>query len=78
MLAVCELEYCLQNNEAEALSISRREPYIAPINAIQVSLLRRFRADLAADPDGQALDSPWRGPLLRSINALAAGRRHTG
>ncbi|MDO6462429.1 phosphoenolpyruvate carboxylase [Granulosicoccaceae sp. 1_MG-2023] len=78
VLAVCELDYCLQNNEAEALSIKRREPYVEPINAIQISLLRKFREDLAKDPEGQAEDSPWRAPLLRSINALAAGRRHTG
>jgi phosphoenolpyruvate carboxylase len=49
-------------------SIRLRNPYVDPINAVQVSLLRRYRGgDEAAAP-----------ALLRSIAGIAAGLRNTG
>ena len=56
------------------LSLSRREPYLLPLNHIQLVLLRRHRDErLAAEEREQ-----WLTPLLRSINAIAAGLRNTG
>jgi phosphoenolpyruvate carboxylase len=52
-----------------ATSLERRAPYIDAVNAVQVQLLRRVRADA-----GDA----WRQPLLLSINAVAAGMRNIG
>ncbi len=52
-----------------ATSLERRAPYIDAVNAVQVQLLRRVRADA-----GDA----WRHPLLLSINAIAAGMRNIG
>jgi phosphoenolpyruvate carboxylase len=52
-----------------ATSLERRAPYVDAVNAIQVQLLRRVRADA-----GDA----WRHPLLLSINAVAAGMRNIG
>lgn len=76
VLEVTELTTCLENNPAEALSIQRREPYIEPINQIQISLLNRFReAEKTRDENAVNI---WLGPLLRSINAMASGRRNTG
>ena len=49
-------------------SIQLRNPYVDPMNAIQVELLARYRrGDARAEP-----------PLLRSIAGIAAGLRNTG
>jgi phosphoenolpyruvate carboxylase len=49
-------------------SIRLRNPFVDPINAIQVELLRRHRAG----------DETARRPLLRSIAGVAAALRNTG
>jgi phosphoenolpyruvate carboxylase len=54
-------------------SIRLRNPYVDPMNAIQVELLRRFRADEAGDDRERV-----RRPLLRSIAGIAAALRNTG
>jgi phosphoenolpyruvate carboxylase len=56
------------------LSLSRREPYLDPLNQIQPMLLRRYR-DTGLE---QVARESWLDPLLRSINAIAAGMRNTG
>jgi phosphoenolpyruvate carboxylase len=61
----------LGDNDVLRVGLSRRYPYLDPLNAIQVTLLRRFRAE--EDPDNR-----WLLPLLRSVNAIAAGMRNTG
>ena len=49
-------------------SIGIRNPYVDPMNAIQVELLRRFRARRRGA----------RLPLMRSIAGIAAALRNTG
>ena len=49
-------------------SIELRNPYVDPMNAIQVELLAAFRAG----------DERARRPLLRSIAGIAAALRNTG
>jgi phosphoenolpyruvate carboxylase len=49
-------------------SIQLRNPYVDPMNAIQVELLRRFRSG----------DDDARLPLMRSIAGIAAALRNTG
>jgi phosphoenolpyruvate carboxylase len=49
-------------------SIDLRNPYVDPMNALQVELLRRHRAG----------DQSARLPLLRSITGIAAALRNTG
>jgi phosphoenolpyruvate carboxylase len=49
-------------------SIELRNPYVDPMNAIQVELLRRYRAG----------DEAARLPLMRSIAGIAAALRNTG
>jgi phosphoenolpyruvate carboxylase len=71
----------LSENSELAVSLARRNPYLDPINQIQVSLLRRAREEAAAeDKEGEAgrAANPYVDPLLRSINAIAAGLRNTG
>jgi phosphoenolpyruvate carboxylase len=49
-------------------SIRLRNPYVDPMNAIQVELLRAWRGG----------DEAARRPLLRSIAGIAAALRNTG
>jgi phosphoenolpyruvate carboxylase len=74
ILNVSHINVLLEDSPALAVSLYRRNPYLDPLNYIQVSLLRRLRAGT----DEAAGESPWLGPLLRSINAIAAGMRNTG
>jgi phosphoenolpyruvate carboxylase len=68
VLEIVETRELLDRHPVVQRSIGLRNPYVDPINAIQVSLLRRYRAgDEAAIP-----------PLLRSIAGIAAGLRNTG
>ncbi len=60
----------LADNPSLARSIAHRFAYIAPLNHLQVELLRRWRA-------GQIDDEARRGILI-SINGIAAGLRNTG
>jgi phosphoenolpyruvate carboxylase len=57
-----------------ALSLSRREPYLDPLNQLQPILLRRYRDESLSEEERQE----WLNPLLRSINAIATGMRNTG
>ena len=74
MARVAGIERQLQDSLAK--SLERRNPYLDPLN--QVTLLPRYRQavrDHGADsPEAET----WLRPLLRSINALAAGMRNTG
>ncbi len=60
----------LADNPKLARSIAHRFPYIAPLNHLQVELLRRWRA-------GETDDKAQRGILI-SINGIAAGLRNSG
>ncbi len=71
---VAQIESLLEDNQLLALSISRRRPYIDPINHIQVRMLKRYRSDAVWDSE----QDTWLTPLKRSINAIAAGMRNTG
>ncbi len=77
VLAAANIKYCLEETPAVAKSMERREAYLMPINYIQVSLLQRYREDMP-QAEKEERTSDWLNPLLRSINALAAGRRNTG
>jgi len=54
-----------------SLSLSRRQPYLDPLNYIQVMLLKAHRE--IPDEDTVNLD-----PLLRTIHAIATGMKNTG
>jgi phosphoenolpyruvate carboxylase len=71
---VALIDTLLEENPALSLSISRRRPYLDPINHIQVRMLQRYRNGSA----GEAEQETWLTPLKRSINAIAAGMRNTG
>ena len=60
----------LADNPTLARSIAHRFAYIAPLNHLQVELLRRWRAGKG--------DEPAQRGILISINGIAAGLRNTG
>jgi phosphoenolpyruvate carboxylase len=60
----------LAENPSLARSIRHRFPYIAPLNHLQVELIRRWRS---GDQDERI-----RNGILISINGVAAGLRNTG
>ena len=64
----------LEENPALELSLTRRNPYLDPLNYIQLTLLKRYRDETQSDENRDM----WLNPLLRSINAIAAGMRNTG
>ena len=65
----------LDNNAVLRRSIDVRNPYVDPINLLQVELLRRLRDTSGAGSD----DEVWlRRALLVTINGIAAGMRNTG
>jgi len=74
VLEVSDSSTLLEENPDLAISLLRRRPYLDPLNYIQVTLLARLRRD----PGDGGPPSPWLEPLLRSINAVAAGLRNTG
>jgi phosphoenolpyruvate carboxylase len=74
VLAVCSARALIDENPVLRVSLVRRNPYLDPLNHIQIALLKRYRADPGTDES----PSPWLDPLLRSINAIAAGMRNTG
>lgn len=74
VLTIADAKELIEENAVLALSLARRNPYLDPLNYIQIALLKRHRA--APGSDGQV--SAWLDPLLRSINAIAAGMRNTG
>jgi phosphoenolpyruvate carboxylase len=74
ILEVSESNSLLEHNPVLALSLSRREPYLVPLNHIQVTLLKRYRDESIPEAEREV----WLKPLLRSINAIAAGMRNTG
>jgi phosphoenolpyruvate carboxylase len=68
VLEVVEADELLDRHPVVQRSIRLRNPYVDPMNAIQVDLLRRYRS-------GEDAVVP---PLLRSIAGIAAGLRNTG
>ena len=73
VLDIADSDRLMAENPVLAASLQRRNAYLGPLNFIQVFLLRRVRE--AGDDAGE---NPWRKPLLRTINAIAAGMRNTG
>ncbi len=56
-------------------SVQLRNPYVDPLNYLQVEMLRRLRA--LSDPDGPEAER-HREVIVITINGIAAGLRNTG
>ncbi|WP_423823648.1 phosphoenolpyruvate carboxylase [Salinisphaera sp. SPP-AMP-43] len=69
LLAITGEPKLLDDDPVLQTSLDRRRPYLDPLNHIQIAALTRYR---------EAGDRVWLDPVLRSINAIAAGMRNTG
>jgi phosphoenolpyruvate carboxylase len=56
-------------------AVRLRNPYIDPLNYLQVEMLRRLRA--LPDPEGPAAE-PLHEVIVLTINGIASGLRNTG
>jgi phosphoenolpyruvate carboxylase len=74
ILQITESEYLMADNPTIQLSLKRRNPYLVPLNNIQMVLLGRFKDESRTQEEQEM----WLSPLLNSINAIAAGMRNTG
>ncbi len=70
VLAVTGHSVLLEANPVLRRSIDVRNPYVDPINLVQVELLRRLRAP---NPDPSLVDA-----FAVTVNGIAAGMRNTG
>jgi phosphoenolpyruvate carboxylase len=68
VLEIVEARSLLERHPQVQRSIALRNPYVDPMNALQVELLKRHRRG----------DAAATRPLLRSIAGIAAGLRNTG
>jgi phosphoenolpyruvate carboxylase len=74
LLLVLEEDRLLDRVPVLQASIDRRNPYVDPLSALQVALLRRLRS---GDSDDAADERLQRVSLL-TINGIAGGLRNTG
>ena len=61
----------LEDKPVISRSIEVRNPYVYPINLVQIELLRRLRG-------GSSEDSQIRQAFMMTVNGIAAGMRNTG
>ena len=73
LLAVVDRERLLDDKPFLQTSIRLRNPYVDPLHAIQIRMLREHRA--AREPERRAA---LEHPLLLTISGIAAGLRNTG
>ncbi len=72
ILKVTRNKHLLAEDPTLARSLARREPYLTPLNQIQVELIQRYRSSRKKQQEKILT------PMIRSINAIAAGMRNTG
>ncbi len=73
LLAVTQAESLLQDDEWLRRSIRVRNPYVDPMNLVQIALLRKLR-DAPDSPQAEE----WREAVLLAVNGIATGLQNTG
>ena len=73
MLAIVDERALLDRHPALQRSVRLRNPYVDPMNAIQVDLLARYRAAESDDERAQLA-----APVARFHRRIAAALRNTG
>jgi phosphoenolpyruvate carboxylase len=81
ILEICECNELMSNDRTLKQSIDLRNPYVDPLNYIQVEMIRQLRALNLAHPEPE--DERDRKDALRrtielTINGISAGIRNTG
>jgi phosphoenolpyruvate carboxylase len=72
VLAITGQHELLSNNDTLRRSIELRNPYVDPINLVQIELLRRLRRD------GERAGPEMWTAFMITVNGIAAGMRNTG
>ncbi len=75
VLAITGQSELMESETVIQRSVNRRNPYVDPLNYIQVEMLRRLRA--LPDPESLEADS-LREVIVFTINGIAAGLKNTG
>jgi len=73
ILAITGFEALLDNEPWLQRSIRLRNPYVDPLNFVQVALLRRLKREVDPQVKEQLHDA-----VLLSVNGIAAGLQGTG
>ena len=73
VLKISGCKKLLAHQNSLMLSIQRREPYLHPLNHIQIALLKKYRVAQDSPANNKYLEL-----VLRSISAIATGMRNTG
>jgi phosphoenolpyruvate carboxylase len=73
VLNITEQDELLDNNPTLKRSIRLRNPYVDPLNFIQLNLLRNMR-----ESDELTEDDPLIEAFILSVNGIAAGLKNTG
>jgi phosphoenolpyruvate carboxylase len=71
ILLVKEQQQLLDDDRTQQRALALRNPYVDPMNLMQVDLLRRWRA-------GGRTDRELLEALLASVNGIAQGLQNTG
>lgn len=71
VLAVKEAKELLDDDRTQQRALALRNPYVDPMNLMQVDLLRRWRA-------GDRVDRELFEALLASVNGISQGLQNTG
>jgi len=74
VINIAKINELLEETPHLALSLTRRNPYLDPLNQIQLALIKKYRDESLSDEER----TEWLHPLLRTISAIAAGMRNTG
>lgn len=74
LLNIADINELMEETPHLALSLTRRNPYLDPLNQIQLALIKKYRDESISDE----VRKQWLHPLLRTISAIAAGMRNTG
>ncbi len=74
ILVITGHETLLENEPRIQRSVALRNPYVDPLNYIQVEILRRLRKLPDESEEAQAL----RETMILTVNGIAAGLRNTG
>jgi phosphoenolpyruvate carboxylase len=75
ILAVAGHRALMDGDPVIQRSVQLRNPYVDPLNYLQVAMLRRLRA--LPDPEGAEAEA-WREVIVLTVNGIAAGLRNTG
>lgn len=77
ILAITESDELMSNDSTLARSIKLRNPYVDPLNYIQVDMIRRLRKNKMSDISDKS-DNSLQRVIELTINGVSAGLRNTG